>query len=61
MNDEELKELILATASDCGLDFSAYDRKNDEDLPLEMLEDAIARNAVTKEEIAHAFVEGMEL
>jgi hypothetical protein len=60
MTDEELKDIILGKAQDAGLDFSAYDRKNDEELPVEMLENAMERGVVTKEEIAQSFIEGFD-
>ena len=50
-----LRELILGVAKDMGLDFIYYDRKNDEELKENAIENAISSGDVTVEEIAEAF------
>lgn len=49
------RKLILMTASDAGLWFIAYNRKEDEELPLGAIEEAVERGEVTLDEIVAAF------
>jgi hypothetical protein len=57
--DEEgrqaLRTLVLGIATDAGSDFYYYDRKNDEDLPMGVIEQAIEWGVVTRAEIGEAF------
>lgn len=55
------KQRILDTASDAGLNFSYYDRKECEDLPVGAIDKAIEDGEVTVEEILAAFREGAGL
>ena len=54
------RELILGTARDTALDFVAYNRKHDEELPLGEIQAAIKAREVTVEEIVEAFRKGLE-
>jgi len=54
-NGKKIRELILATVSDCALNLVAYDRKDDEDLPREVFDKAIEEGVVTVDEMAEAF------
>ena len=49
------RDLILAAASDAGLDFISYNRKNDDELPPGEIEEAIDLGEITVEEIVAAF------
>ena len=49
------KQLILDTVSDLVANFMYYDRKEDEDLPREQIEEAIASGEITVEEIVAKF------
>lgn len=52
---------ILDAASDAGVDFIYYDRKEDEDLPPEQIEQAIEHGEITVTEIIAAFLDGSGL
>lgn len=49
------KKKILGTVEDLVTDFLYYDRKEDEDLPLGAIEDAVKYGEVSIEEIIAAF------
>jgi len=49
------KEKVLNIVSDLVLDFVVYDRKNDEDLSSDDLENFIKTGVVTEEEIVDMF------
>lgn len=51
------KKLILDTAGDLAVDFVAYDRKEDEDLGIGQIEDAVEKGEVTVDEIVARFRE----
>lgn len=51
MNDEELVQTIKDTVRDCILDLLVYDRKEDEDLPVNSIQDAIRNGLISVEEI----------
>lgn len=55
------RELILAVASDAGMDFMYYNRKDDENLPRGEIEKAIKAGEITVEEILEAFKKGAGL
>ncbi len=59
MTDPELRHHILVTASDLVGEFVWYARKNDEDLPADVLADAVKRGVVTVEDIVHEFRSGL--
>jgi hypothetical protein len=51
------KEYILATVKDLCADFLYYDRKEDEDLSDEDIEDAVKNGIITIDEIVETFRE----
>lgn len=51
----ERKELILTTVDDLVADFLYYDRKEDEELPRNSIEEAIANKEITVREIIQRF------
>ncbi len=53
----DAKSLLLTSASDSALCLFYYDRKNDEDLPLDLLERLMKSQTVTLDEVAAAFRE----
>jgi len=53
--DEKLRKSILDTATDLASSFAFYDRKEDEALSGDDLEDAVRRGVVTLDEIVAAF------
>ena len=55
MDNKEIKELIIANAEDLAEKFSFYDRKEDEDLTKDKLDNAILNNIISVEEIVFAF------
>lgn len=60
-NDKELKQIILGTIVDLVTDFIYFDRKEDEDLDIYALKDAISRGVITKEEIVKQFKESIDI
>ena len=50
-----MKELILETVDDLVIDFMLYDRKEDEELNIDNINDAIKNGIITKEEIINQF------
>ena len=52
---ENMKQLILDTIEDMIGDFLYYDRKEDEDLPLDAIQAAIKDGEITEEEIVAEF------
>lgn len=57
--NEQLKEMILGYAEDLAGAFTYYDRKNDEELTQEALDNAIKGGVITPEEIALRFLAGL--
>lgn len=55
-----MKELILATISDLCSNFLYYDRKDDEDLTMEQLNEAVASGEITIDEMVDAFRRHLE-
>jgi hypothetical protein len=53
----ERKQLILDTIDDLVANFLYYDRKEDEDLPLHEIEDAVKNGEITIEEMTNRFSE----
>ena len=51
----ETRELILATVRNLVTDFLYYDRKEDEDLQIGDIDEAVRRGIITKEEIIGHF------
>jgi len=49
--------MILGTVEDLVSNFLYYDRKNDEDLPVGHIEEAVKRGIITREEIIAKFAE----
>jgi len=60
MSDEELKQQVIAAAKTSAMKFSYYDRKEDEDLSVEQLADAIKRGVISTDEIAGIFRRELE-
>lgn len=54
------RELIMASVSDAVADLIYYNRKEDEELPLGAIEDAIADKEITVDEIVSAFRAALE-
>jgi hypothetical protein len=54
-SNDELKKIIFGTVHDLAIDFVKYDRREDEDLPAELLKNAITSGVVTTDEIAEEF------
>lgn len=50
-----MKNEILGAAKDCARNFLYYDRKHDEDLPVDAMFEAIESDLVTFDDIADAF------
>jgi len=51
MNNQELKQKIINAFSDCMMDLFYYDRKEDDDLPVGEIENAIKNGIITVDEI----------
>jgi hypothetical protein len=56
----ERRELILSYMQDQAANFLYYDRKEDEDLPLGAIEEAVSAGELTYADIAEAFREALE-
>ncbi len=50
-----MKQLILDVIADTAKNFAYYDRKEDEELTSDQLQDAILEGVITLDEIAEAF------
>lgn len=59
MTDPELKHHILCVTADLVGEFVCYDRKGDEDLPADALQDAVKRGVVSVEDITSEFYLGL--
>lgn len=59
MSDPELRRHILCVAADLVGEFVYYDRRGDEDLPADLLADAVKRGVVSVEEIVSEFRSGL--
>jgi hypothetical protein len=57
-DEHPLSERVLNAAESAGQSFAFYDRKEDEDLTREELEQAVRSGDVTMEEISSAFIQG---
>lgn len=55
MNSNQNKILILDTLEDLVTNFLYYDRKEDEEVPLNFIESSIDNNLITIEEIINHF------
>ena len=55
-----MKQIILDTASDLMANFLYYDRKEDEDLPIGVIEQTIRDGEITVDEIVSIFRQGIE-
>lgn len=55
-----MKEIILNTISDLCSNFLYYDRKEDEELSIEQLEDAVESGEITIDEMVEKFRENLE-
>ena len=53
--EKERRELILRTIDDLALDFAAYDRKEDEELPVGSIDDAVGAGEITIDEMVERF------
>jgi len=51
----DTKQLIFMTIDDLITDFLYYDRKEDQDLPRDAIEDAIKEGVITKQQIIDRF------
>lgn len=54
-----VRETILNTVNDLVSDFLYYDRKEDEDLPRDAIQDAIKAGEITEAEIVAAFADAL--
>lgn len=59
MSEQELKYYILGCASDVAKDFIYYDRKEDEELCMDVIQNAVKNNVLTIDEIVEAFRKGL--
>lgn len=55
----ETKQVILLTVDDLVANFLYYDRKEDEELPLDAIEEAIIGGEITYVEIVERFVDAL--
>jgi hypothetical protein len=55
-----MKEKILDTIDDLCSDFLYYDRKNDEDLSFEQMDEAVKNGEITIEEMVDKFKQCLE-
>jgi len=55
-----MKEIILNTIEDLCSNFLYYDRKEDEDLTMQQLNDAVASGEITINEMVNAFRKHLE-
>ncbi len=55
MNGDDEKQMILGTVEDLVLNFLYYDRREDEDLPRGAIEEALANQYLTVDEIVEQF------
>ena len=60
MTDAELKKYLLGVVGDAVLDFMVYDRKDDEELPRGVIEDAVSRGVLSLDDLVQAFRTHME-
>jgi hypothetical protein len=56
---DRIRERVLGTAEDAGSDFAYENRREDEDLTVERLGEALHAETVTRSDIATAFVKGV--
>ena len=59
-NGRDLRDKILATVRDLVGDFLYYDRKEDEDLPVDAIQNAIKSGVITVDDIVDSFGRGIE-
>ena len=55
-----MKEIILSTITDLSSNFLYYDRKEDEDLSSEDIEDAVENGIITIDEMVEEFRRNLE-
>ncbi len=55
-----MKKIILDVISDLCSDFLYYDRKNDEDLSMEQLNEAVKNGEITIDEMVNEFRKNLE-
>ena len=58
--DKAKKQMILDTLSDLVTDFLYYDRKEDEDLPVDSIQEAIGQGVITVDELVSEFRSNFE-
>ena len=58
--NSQIKAAIIAAAKDAAMNFGYYDRKEDEELSVQDLENAIKEGIVTIDEIVAAFRSQLE-
>jgi hypothetical protein len=59
VTDAERKQVVLDTVADTALRFAVYDRKDDEELSKDELEELVESGVVTLDEIVEAFRQGL--
>ncbi len=59
MTKQEINQLIKDAISDLVMDFAYYDRKEDEDLTIELMHTAFKDGTITLDECVEAFRENM--
>lgn len=62
MNRREIprREMILLTTTDLATDFLCYNRKEDEDLPVGAIEEALGEGEISVDEIVDEFRKELE-
>jgi hypothetical protein len=53
--DKETKQLIIDSTKDLVMDLMYYGRKDDEDLTIKRIDDAVNKGVITSDEIVEAF------
>lgn len=59
MSTEETKEIIMRTIDDMILDFLVYDRKDDEYLPRDVIEDMVKNGDLDIDEMVDRFKDSL--
>ena len=60
MDDDELRDMILGTVTDLVGNLLYYDRKDDEELEEDDIQDAVARGVVSIDDIVNEFRTALE-
>ena len=55
LSNEKIKQIILDNIDGLVVDFTYYDRKDDEDLPIQRLNEAVKNGIITVDEMAEEF------